>query len=181
MSSPKEVTYDIGPITGIARNKTLARKDAEEKAAKAMHGVGCPYFMYWKGAVVVVWKSLEWWSYRIIWPDDIPKLTTERSYCTTGGTDSRENTILDARYNVAQAQWDVDDGPSLDEETKKFLVSDEKIDEMEHWVRWQWKYKQAIHNGLPDYWARLWANTERNYKTLDAFMILHKEAMTNGT
>ena len=125
MSSPKEITYDIGPVTGIGRTKTVARKDAEEKAAKAMHGMGSPYFMHWKGAVIVIWKSIEWWSYRIIWSYDIPHLTDERSYCTHGGSESREDTILNARFNVAQALWEVDDGPYLDMETKEFLVDEE--------------------------------------------------------
>jgi len=182
----KEVEYKIGPVIGIGRNKTLARENAEQQAEKMLSGAYMPRYMYWRGTITVFTREpQQGWSYRIIWPDQEVTLRNdgtkrfsedhlETTYCTNYGynQDNLDDTILQAKFHVAQSMWVASDGPSPDLETRLFLKTDENIAAFEHNCMWLWKHKQAEMYGLTNEWCRIWANTHSQYETLGDF--LHK-------
>lgn len=168
---PRQVEYRIGPITGTARNKTLARERAECDAAEMIGGSYTPVVLYYRGATAFVWREPQsGWGYHIMWPDQAQDLLSKAIWHTTYYDGKRKSAVDGTKFHLVQAMWKREDGNVIDDDTREFLDY-KRVDELERWMTWQLHVAGAIDAGLDIEQARYYADYYgNNWTTIDEYV-----------
>ena len=162
----KEVEYSIGPFTGIARNKTLARENAEQQIRDAYKVYPLsPILIVWHEYFAIVYRHMQCdcWSSEVFWPGKVQEILTDDPTgtrlkvvgVTHHGTDDLEEVVNSVKYHLIQTAWDDSSAPTR--EQLDFLSESNRFEFLSY-CRWQLSCKAAQEAGLDMNQARRYAD-----------------------